>query len=122
MIFLLLTLAASQPGTTMDESWTITDLSFLTRHTNNMVAVKPDGEVFILNRQGPKVLHYGADGKLIKVVGGRGRGPGKYERPISLSFLGDRLYLQEFRKVNVYDADGHFVKKVKAPTTGELLT
>jgi DNA-binding beta-propeller fold protein YncE len=77
------------------------------------------GEIFVLQGHGrgePRVLKFDNAGKLTKTWGGRGTGPGQFDTSHSivvdakgLVYVADR----QNRRVQIFDADGKYIKEWK---------
>ncbi|HEX8503055.1 MAG TPA: hypothetical protein VF659_20900 [Pyrinomonadaceae bacterium] len=70
------------------------------------------------------VFKYAPDGKYLARFGGQGGGPGQYGPPSALAAdRAGRVYVCEsFDKIHVFEADGRFVRTLKAPHAVEALT
>jgi streptogramin lyase len=81
----------------------------------NDVYVVPSGEIFIGEGHGganSRLLKFSKDGKLIKVIGKKGSGPGEFDQPHSIAmdsqgrlFIGDRGN----NRVQIIDQEGRFI-------------
>lgn len=71
---------------------------YFTRVHPRGVAVRGDGEVFVLDGAEPPVERFGADGAYRGSLGRRGGGPGEYQFPTGLMLMGDTLYVRDFMK------------------------
>lgn len=58
------------------------------------------------------------NGSLLKLIGRFGEGPGEYQIVVSACFSGDRIFLVENRKVNIYTDEGEFIKTLMKPFPG----
>lgn len=78
----------------------------------------PTGDVFILERFPQSVRRYSATGALISVFGQPGEGPGDLLRPISLTLVGDSLFVMDSgsRRISVFSLDGDLIRDVPART------
>ncbi len=92
---------------------------FPDRH--RLIAVAPDGSVFISNSRDHNIYKFSPEGALIKTFGKRGQGPGDMEFPSALSFLdGAYLVVGEYisgRRISLFKLDGtfHAVYKTAGP-------
>lgn len=79
------------------------------------VAFGPNGEVFVADGYGnSRVVKFSKDGRLLKTWGKRGTGEGDFNTPHSIvADAQGRLYVadRENYRVQVFDADGKFVKQ-----------
>ena len=84
------------------------------------VFVRPGGELFVLNFDEARVQYYGADGKLKRLIGGRGKGPGEFTFPSYINLIGDHLYIFDelTNLVSVFDLSGQFVRHIRMPSLG----
>lgn len=55
------------------------------------VLAAPDGTVLVLEGAAGEVRNYDSDGRLIRTFGGRGEGPGEFERPGTFGLVDDTL-------------------------------
>ena len=89
----------------------------------NEAVVGPTGELFVLQGHGKGeslVLKFDRDGNFIKTWGKKGRGPGEFDLPHSLVFDAQGLlYIADRNnaRIQVFDADGAFVRESKHPGT-----
>ncbi len=89
--------------------------SFGTVHS---VVVNARDEVYVFDASGPSLRHYGSDGALRRVIGGKGSGPGEYTRANGLAVLSDgRIALWDAgaSRVNVYSDTGAFLEQWMPP-------
>lgn len=61
-------------------------------------------QVYIIDQRGTKILVLSKEGELIQQVGRSGRGPGEYEKPVSLDFIDDELLVldQNLNRITRY--------------------
>jgi sugar lactone lactonase YvrE len=81
----------------------------------NDVYVVPSGEIFVGEGHGganSRLLKFSRDGRLIKVIGKKGSGPGEFDQPHSIAmdsqgrlFIGDRGN----NRVQIIDQEGQFI-------------
>ena len=89
----------------------------------NEAVVGPTGELFVLQGHGKGeslVLKFDRDGNFIKTWGKKGRSPGEFDLPHSLVFDAQgQLYIADRNnaRIQVFDADGAFVRESKHPGT-----
>lgn len=82
---------------------------------NNHNIVNSSGEIFILDRHNNCFIRFSNSGKFLGFVGKKGRGPGEYLSPFSLSFdLQNNIYIADKSKQStiVYDSTGRFLYEV----------
>jgi hypothetical protein len=65
--------------------------------TPGVVAVGPDGDLYVVQSSDQQIRVYGQDGELLRSLGGRGGGPGEFERIATFGFLGDTFYVSDAR-------------------------
>jgi sugar lactone lactonase YvrE len=84
------------------------------------VAVAPNGDIFVADGHGgdtnARIMKFAGDGKLIKVWGHKGSGPGEFDTPHALAFdskgrlfVGDRSN----NRIQIFDQDGHYLDEWK---------
>jgi DNA-binding beta-propeller fold protein YncE len=89
----------------------------------NEAVVGPTGDIYVLEGHGKaasRVVKFDSDGNFIKVLGGKGAGPGEFDLPHSLVF--DKqglLYIADRNnaRIQVFDADFNYVSESKHPGT-----
>ena len=85
----------------------------------NDLAFGPAGDIFVVQGHGqaiPRVLRFDKSGKFITSWGGKGTGPGQFD--IAHSIVIDRKGLvyvadRQNRRIQIFDADGKFIKEWK---------
>lgn len=73
---------------------------------------------FYINSDRKSILCFSEDGKFLFKIGNKGRGPGEYISPFSISVANGFVYVncQESGKLLCYDAsDGSFIRSLKLP-------
>jgi hypothetical protein len=82
------------------------------------IAVADDGSVFVLEGQDRHVRAYDADGRLRRVIGRQGSGPGELEAPTRFGLLGDTVWVYDLRnqRITLFRTTGELIGTV--PTTG----
>lgn len=74
--------------------------------------VRRDGHIFVMEfdvmrRAGPAVREYDASGRFVRMIGGRGEGPGEYRGIFGFALLeDDRLIVLTVGRINVYSPEG----------------
>jgi hypothetical protein len=71
---------------------------YFTRVHPRGVAVRADGEIYVLDGSEPPVEQFGRDGAYRGALGRRGGGPGEFQFPVGLMLVGDSLYVRDFMK------------------------
>jgi DNA-binding beta-propeller fold protein YncE len=91
------------------------------------VCVLKDGRVVVCDTHYHRVVMFDADGKVLRMFGGKGSGPGKFEYPVAVT-VDDRenLYIAEYYgndRVQKFTSDGTFLLQIGKSGTapGELL-
>lgn len=72
------------------------------------VLAAPDGTVLVLEGAAGEVRSYDADGRLIRTFGGRGEGPGEFERPGTFGLVDDTLWVSDSGndRITLFTLDG----------------
>lgn len=77
------------------------------------VAVSPDGHVFVSEPPLARVVEFDEQGGFVRVVGGRGRGPGEFQVPGGLFWRGDTLAVADFISgISLFAPDGSFQQRI----------
>lgn len=58
----------------------------------NLLAVAPNGDIHVGQPQSGEIRTYDSTGALVRVIGGRGRGPGEFMRMVSIGLVEGELY------------------------------
>lgn len=77
-----------------------------------------DGSLYILDRQGDRVLKYGPDGRHLATYGRQGEGPGELSQPISLAIgPADTIWVTDFSngRITGFPQDGGAPRTVPFP-------
>lgn len=77
------------------------------------IAYDPRGQrIYVADTGAHDVKLFDADGKLVKVIGQHGEGPGQFNFPTHLAFAQDQLYVTDAMnsRVQVFSGDGSEVK------------
>jgi hypothetical protein len=89
----------------------------------NDVAFGPAGEIYVVQGHGkgePKVIKFDKDGNFIKAWGKKGTAPGEFDIAHSIAVDAKGLLYVADRnnqRIQVFDADGAFVRETKHPGT-----
>jgi hypothetical protein len=89
----------------------------------NEAVVGPTGDIYVLEGHGKaasRVVKFDSDGNFIKVLGGKGAGPGEFDLPHSLVFdAHGLLYIADRNnaRIQVFDADFYYIRESKHPGT-----
>jgi hypothetical protein len=81
------------------------------------IAIAPNGDVFVGEGHSPsygnsRIMKFSKDGKLIKIIGKKGRGPGEFMGPHSLAFDSQgRLFVADRgnNRIQILDQEGRFI-------------
>jgi hypothetical protein len=95
------------------------------------IEATPDGGVIVVDAKsldGLIIRHFDANGKFVRNIGRKGRGPGEYDSPFGLSIAAHAngsVYLRDgMRAANVYAADGKILSSFALAhnngSTGEI--
>ncbi len=79
-----------------------------------------DGSVVVANAGTAEIRFYDAEGRFLNSVGRRGEGPGEYGSIGRVDFLGDSIFVSDYRNVrlSVLASDGTFVRSVNLSAFG----
>jgi len=90
------------------------------------MVVAPNGSIFVSNSRTHNVFKFNKQGKLLKKLGRRGKGPGDFDFPGDLSILDNKyLVVGEYalnRRFSLWDLEGKFIKVIKTNTSIFYLT
>jgi hypothetical protein len=72
------------------------------------VRASDNGNVYALEASGPEVRVFDASGEPLRVIGGRGQGPGEFQLPTEMGLLGDTLWVSDLitRRITWFSLDG----------------
>jgi DNA-binding beta-propeller fold protein YncE len=81
------------------------------------IAIAPNGDIFVAEGHSPdygnsRIMKFSSDGKLIKIIGKKGRGPGEFMGPHHLTFDSrGRLFVSDRgnNRIQILDQDGKFL-------------
>ncbi len=79
------------------------------------IVVHTDGRIYISDSSANNIKMISPEGKLIKVIGQEGQGPGDFNSPAFIAISRDRLIVWESmnRRFSILDMDGKFIKSAK---------
>jgi hypothetical protein len=71
-----------------------------------------DGNLYVLDRKKFTVFKYDKSGKLVKIFGGHGQGPGEFINPGTVNARKDTIFVTDFQgfKVQKFNIDGDFIE------------
>lgn len=98
-----------------DSEWRIADTEIYQGIRPNEVAVTSSGDVYMLHFDEAHIKHFNAEGKLVKTIGRKGKGPGEFTFPIRFALSGERLFILDAltREVSSFDLEGKFLGRYK---------
>lgn len=78
------------------------------------VTIGRDGSVYVSQPQENVVKVYDARGRYLRSLGREGRGPGEFERPSSLGWRGDTLWVADSSqtRISLFLPNGRFVRSI----------
>lgn len=87
------------------------------------LAVLPDGRIITVHRDEAVVRIFAADGRLARVVGRRGDGPGEFRRPVLAGYVLDTIWVHDAtrRRYVRVRADGELTDLLASPGGGAPL-
>jgi len=70
------------------------------------------GLIYVADTRAHDIKIFNDQGKLVDILGKRGDGPGEFNAPTHLSFVGDKLYVSDTlnSRIQVFDASGMLLK------------
>ena len=82
------------------------------------VRVRPDekGNLYVVDQWTKRVLLFDPNGKLIRLIGRQGQGPGEYQLPRDVFIGGGQIYVYGIREMVIFAPDGTFLRKVNLKT------
>ena len=87
------------------------------------VAVTESGEVYLMDFEERRILHYDRLGKKVNVFGSKGMGPGEIDFPENIYYSGGKVYVVDLGRnnISIFQADGTFIEAVRLPTMGATI-
>jgi len=84
------------------------------------VDVSSDGRVYASEPGFSRVVVFASDGSFLTTIGRRGEGPGEFQVPGNLSWLGDTLTVLDFQLgISLLDRDREFFERISFAVQGE---
>jgi hypothetical protein len=81
------------------------------------VDVDEEGKIYILDAGNSRLQIFDSEGHFLKTLGRKGQGPGEFDGlPFGFSLKNDRIYIREYRKMNVFDGGGDFIRSFPLDT------
>ena len=91
---------------------------------NNAVDLALDdrGNVFVCDSRANNIKVFDSEGKYLKTIGKAGQGPGDFNYPVEIEFVGGRFYVRELMngRVSILDREGVFLKSVSLQESGTI--
>ncbi|MGH7462006.1 MAG: 6-bladed beta-propeller [Longimicrobiales bacterium] len=84
------------------------------------IVPRADGAFYVADAAEKSVRLFARDGRLLKVIGREGAGPGEFRALESAGRWGDTLWVvdPQLRRVSLFSADGEFLKSLNTATIG----
>jgi len=81
------------------------------------MAEGPHGELYLTDRGEARVIVVDTKGRLARMVGRRGEGPGEFRFVGSLGWMGDSLWVSDpaMRRLSFFGADGEYLRSLPFP-------
>lgn len=76
------------------------------------------GELFVPQPGDANVRVYDSEGRLLRLIGQRGNGPGEFQQMSSVGFIGDTLYIADVGRVTLMSASGEYL--TSEPLSGPM--
>lgn len=84
------------------------------------VDVGADGRVFVSEPGFARVVVFHADGSFDRTLGRRGRGPGEFQTPGNLTWLGDTLTVLDFQQgITLMSTEGEYYDRISFSVPGQ---
>lgn len=101
-------------------SWQYTETDIFQPIRKGEVVVHPNGSVYINNFSEATLHHVDQDGKRIRTIGRKGKGPGEFTFPRYINFTDGKLYVFDLlsAQISIFDEDGSFIERVETPDRG----
>ena len=87
------------------------------------IAVNAFSEIYILDNRAANIKVFSNDGKLIRIIGRKGQGPGEFSAPVSLDVSPDNiLYVFDVgnHRISKFDRDGKILKEISSASYPRL--
>lgn len=81
------------------------------------VAVASTGDIFVANAGRTQVIHYSADGLVLKAWGSKGTGDSQFDEPLGIAIGGREVYVADYLngRIQVFTFDGEFRRQFDVP-------
>ena len=80
------------------------------------VEIGPHGELLAAQPKAGIISVFASDGTYLRTVGRRGQGPGEFQVVGRMGWLGDTLWVVDFGRLQLFDANLEFIRSVTFPT------
>jgi len=77
------------------------------------IQIDDEDRIYLLDNKICKIQVYDEKGKFIKSIGGRGQGPGEFNLPSKFFIINKKIFVLDFRSVNIFSIEGQFIKSFK---------
>ncbi len=77
---------------------------------SEIIEIKSHNRILITDTKNSEIFLFTLDGKFIKQVGRRGKGPGEFEKLESVYFYDEKIYIASLYKLLVFDIEGNYMK------------
>lgn len=78
------------------------------------VAVGENGDVYVADSSKHRVVVFSMEGKLLRVIGGPGTAPGRFDYPTAVVTFGPRVYVADSgnKRIQVFNSEGKFIRQL----------
>lgn len=78
--------------------------------------------IFIAQRTAANIIKLDSSGLLMKIIGGKGKGPGEYDSVNGICILNDQLIVKDnnLRRITVLTCDGEYLNSFNIDVTGNM--
>lgn len=80
-----------------------------------------NNDLFVLDQSQDMIFRYDKQGKLINKINRKGEGPEEYVRMIGTYISNDKIYILDFKKLQIYNFDGEFLQSIPLKNSGRQL-
>jgi len=79
------------------------------------LAIDEDGNIYICDHMGHNILKYSRSGKLLKIIGRKGQGPGEFIFPNALCYANAKLFITDVGngRLQILDKKGAYLSSFK---------
>lgn len=84
------------------------------------IDVDTEGRVYVSEPSFARVVVFKPDGSFHSIIGSRGQGPGEFQFPGNLTWLGDTLAVLEFQRgISLFERDGSYAGQISFALRGQ---